>query len=359
MLLRDTIKDYKRNDLYEYSRELGIKGCSSLKKEQMIDRICEYLLGKGVMTSRLGILTDREFDIFERALTATVSLKEADEIECAEEAADVGYLVVENKRASMPEDVKEAFLTNVKGSRFDAMRRTLSWIKQCMNFAEELYGVVPEEQMVNLVNSRPGFDAGAEEIAILYGVFPPEKKTMVYEPEKKAYVSELFLEGEERAWLDFAQKDKPFYTPNHRQIMALYKNMYLQDTPAYQKFMAFLNDKVPKDAEIVKDVVSQVWTDLSSDLKDYKEVIKWIIGYPELQLSDKDVFEVAEILKDVNNSTRMIAHRGFTPDEISQNNRKGPVKPAETIEKNMRKVYPNDPCPCGSGKKYKKCCGRK
>ena len=24
-----------------------------------------------------------------------------------------------------------------------------------------------------------------------------------------------------------------------------------------------------------------------------------------------------------------------------------------------KKVYPNDPCPCGSGKKYKKCCGRK
>ena len=23
------------------------------------------------------------------------------------------------------------------------------------------------------------------------------------------------------------------------------------------------------------------------------------------------------------------------------------------------KVYPNDPCPCGSGKKYKHCCGRK
>lgn len=24
-----------------------------------------------------------------------------------------------------------------------------------------------------------------------------------------------------------------------------------------------------------------------------------------------------------------------------------------------KKVYPNDPCPCGSGRKYKKCCGRK
>ncbi len=24
-----------------------------------------------------------------------------------------------------------------------------------------------------------------------------------------------------------------------------------------------------------------------------------------------------------------------------------------------KKIYPNDPCPCGSGKKYKYCCGRK
>ncbi len=32
---------------------------------------------------------------------------------------------------------------------------------------------------------------------------------------------------------------------------------------------------------------------------------------------------------------------------------KGPAK------RSSAKVYPNDPCPCGSGKKYKQCCGRK
>ena len=32
---------------------------------------------------------------------------------------------------------------------------------------------------------------------------------------------------------------------------------------------------------------------------------------------------------------------------------KGPVK------RENAKIYPNDPCPCGSGKKYKQCCGRK
>ena len=28
-------------------------------------------------------------------------------------------------------------------------------------------------------------------------------------------------------------------------------------------------------------------------------------------------------------------------------------------KRDVQKIYPNDPCPCGSGKKYKQCCGRK
>ena len=30
----------------------------------------------------------------------------------------------------------------------------------------------------------------------------------------------------------------------------------------------------------------------------------------------------------------------------------------EPKKRENKKVYPNDPCPCGSGKKYKQCCGR-
>ena len=41
---------------------------------------------------------------------------------------------------------------------------------------------------------------------------------------------------------------------------------------------------------------------------------------------------------------------GTNKDESMQN---APKKRAE------QKIYPNDPCPCGSGKKYKQCCGRK
>jgi preprotein translocase subunit SecA len=31
----------------------------------------------------------------------------------------------------------------------------------------------------------------------------------------------------------------------------------------------------------------------------------------------------------------------------------------KTFKRKEKKVGRNDPCPCGSGKKYKKCCGRK
>ncbi|MGN0277463.1 MAG: preprotein translocase subunit SecA [Hominisplanchenecus sp.] len=41
---------------------------------------------------------------------------------------------------------------------------------------------------------------------------------------------------------------------------------------------------------------------------------------------------------------------GTNKDDSLQN---APKKRAE------QKIYPNDPCPCGSGKKYKQCCGRK
>ena len=41
---------------------------------------------------------------------------------------------------------------------------------------------------------------------------------------------------------------------------------------------------------------------------------------------------------------------GTNKDDTSA---RAPKKRAE------KKVYPNDPCPCGSGKKYKQCCGRK
>lgn len=45
----------------------------------------------------------------------------------------------------------------------------------------------------------------------------------------------------------------------------------------------------------------------------------------------------------------------FTPERQKELYKE--QKGSQTIVKDA-KVYPNDPCPCGSGKKYKKCCGK-
>lgn len=91
-----------------------------------------------------------------------------------------------------------------------------------------------------------------------------------------------------------------------------------------------------------------------------------------IQFNDEQLEKFTKLIMDANNNTRMLEFRGYTPNEISgaawpfatgkphtamPNSfvpTAMPMQPAST-----RKIYPNDPCPCGSGKKYKKCCGRR
>jgi preprotein translocase subunit SecA len=35
-----------------------------------------------------------------------------------------------------------------------------------------------------------------------------------------------------------------------------------------------------------------------------------------------------------------------------------PAQPVHTVRRTQKKIGPNEPCPCGSGLKYKKCCGK-
>jgi hypothetical protein len=50
--------------------------------------------------------------------------------------------------------------------------------------------------------------------------------------------------------------------------------------------------------------------------------------------------------------------RLFADSGISTHAAAAPGAPARPIRRQAAKVGRNDPCPCGSGKKYKKCCGR-
>lgn len=62
----------------------------------------------------------------------------------------------------------------------------------------------------------------------------------------------------------------------------------------------------------------------------------------------------------------MQIHRGHTPNEMIQKEMEEEhfapmpivVSGSTKADHSFKKIYPNDPCPCGSGKKFKKCCGK-
>ena len=55
---------------------------------------------------------------------------------------------------------------------------------------------------------------------------------------------------------------------------------------------------------------------------------------------------------EIERKVEMPKQHVFKPADIVDN------APQKTIEKNDRVIRRNDPCPCGSGKKYKNCCGK-
>jgi len=66
-----------------------------------------------------------------------------------------------------------------------------------------------------------------------------------------------------------------------------------------------------------------------------------------------------QTLNDQWMATPRAAFEGKTPAEVSKENPSlASFKKVETYRRSEPRIGRNDPCPCGSGKKYKKCCGQ-
>jgi preprotein translocase subunit SecA len=93
------------------------------------------------------------------------------------------------------------------------------------------------------------------------------------------------------------------------------------------------------------------WVDHLTDMENMRQGMGWegqekaIVAY---QKRGYEAFQnlMAEIRHDI---VHMIYHVGIVKQEKPREKEKVPAGKA---------IGRNDPCPCGSGKKYKKCCGR-
>jgi tetratricopeptide (TPR) repeat protein len=71
-----------------------------------------------------------------------------------------------------------------------------------------------------------------------------------------------------------------------------------------------------------------------------------------------ELLSVRDTQKLLYQRIKFLAKRGAVPSEPWHDEESGLTVPAQPIQRAEPKIGRNDPCPCGSGKKYKKCCGR-
>ena len=145
----------------------------------------------------------------------------------------------------------------------------------------------------------------------------------------------------QRLWSAYFQKEKDIYAillknPDE-EVKGTVKELadkYEVDIMTMTGFLDGINDslKTPNPIEEMEED-TEVSLGFDKELL-YKNMVAagadWLYELPEWKaIFDEDTRKA--LYKEQKSSTTI-------------------VKPA--------KVYPNDPCPCGSGKKYKKCCGK-
>ena len=132
---------------------------------------------------------------------------------------------------------------------------------------------------------------------------------------------------------------------NIEKCFQLYEE-YLQEDPLWGwAWIGYFRQLQEYDEERFEPTLEELYRKVNSgaDFRD-KEDLYSELGDEYNTLGNKERADFFYGLKDEERSRSRSLYGGRIP-------RLSAVKP--------KKIYPNDPCPCGSGKKYKKCCGRK
>ncbi len=403
IMLKHILRMYDKESLLNYARDLEIKRTSGLKKDELADKIANELLMPTVMRRRIAVLSSECRILLERAMREPFipTPEEMDDALCLHES-DYAFL---NKREQLdvPVDVKIAY-EKINTPEFRKYARKMSWLSQCLNFGEVFYGVFDKDVLRKIYNVRKGYHISEEQLEKMCSEFPVDMTECHMEEGQRFIVAEYLAYDDRYKNLLDIQAGKDFYIPNAQEVLDYARNLYLSQEPAYQNFREFLQHEIGMTYDEADAEALEIWDKIQFDI-DFTEIVQYIIDVYEDLLDDTKIEEIIQLLQEVNNNTRMRIHRGHTPNEMMRKgmeeerfSQRPIVVPGSTETANLlksaseelkemgicvdfdsneaivpnnssqnnvsgqvansfKKIYPNDPCPCGSGKKFKKCCG--
>ena len=152
-----------------------------------------------------------------------------------------------------------------------------------------------------------------------------------------------------------------YYQPRKSDILYAGTNEQERLNSVQRKFKKKLSRDFSISAERADSILWKMMKDIKNDLNSMA-LMQDLTDQYEFE-SQKQAQKFVQELNKLHNNTRMWVLKGHTPTDVFEENRSSLSEQEEqdgfvgrqTVVKN-EKVGRNDPCPCGSGKKYKKCC---
>lgn len=416
MLLREYLTEYTKEELLDQARSFEIRKCSGLRKADLIDRIVDNFCTEEMLRSRLACLTKEQMDLFRKACISPTAVSVNEVVDAMQLYRYwIGYFEEPTDRFCVFEDVAVAF-SKIDDEVFRRKQCRKGWMVKCIHFFIQYYGIAPIEVIYEMYRQK--VKCSIDEMIEMLWEMPVDivesclftmdrlgmkgwpKEDPLYS-EKGIFVHLQLFENEEFGYLLRQQMDKDFYIPSAQQIDEICRIGYEASSSEYKKLESFFIKKLRLPYEQAVTWCLQVWANSYEGESPSKIINK--MTEANIEFEEKMINELLELLVVAHNNTRMKENRGYKPSEMA---RKMPVDKMPTIvstsskaaailkdavpqlqamgvpvdlngntdviqttmfprglnEEPIRvekKIYPNDPCPCGSGKKYKKCCGKK
>lgn len=152
--------------------------------------------------------------------------------------------------------------------------------------------------------------------------------------------------------------DLPYAKLSYTKVYDAGEENYIEATPAYKTLAQFFMNAYEMDVLRAANVVGEITIVFQNGGK-MKDVLKYIdtLGTPKVS---EEEHAIAPLLIAFHNSLRLWSLKGHTSEEIMSGKMDIPDDNVVSLDEHRRKkIGRNDPCPCGSGKKYKNCCLRK
>ncbi|SEL08216.1 SEC-C motif-containing protein [Carnobacterium iners] len=222
------------------------------------------------------------------------------------------------------------------------------------NALARLYGVVQFEKVVEIYNSQNKTKWTLEKAKIAIQADKEAlEKDFIY-LHRDWIVHETVLEEDTFDELVVNQQSKPFYIPEQDELLKRTNEFYEEETKEYLNLKEYITTKVVEGDSFIAEMISDdirghclYGFSLDYALREF--------NFREVRFKSKEQMDkVAQLIIELANHTRIRENNGFTPAELHEQM----IKSESSLSDKpvIKKVGRNDPCPCGSGKKYKKCC---